>query len=226
MAEHIRVLIVDDHGIVRKGLRFLISNTPDMEVVGEAANGLEAVEKSRSLQPDIILMDLQMPKMTGIEAIRVIKQADAAKKILVLTSFADDQNVFPAIKGGASGYILKDAQPNELLDAIRAIHQGKPSLHPVIAEKLMRELAQPVNPPTLRTTLTRRELEVLRQIAQGHSNHEIALNLVVSERTVTSHIENILEKLHLANRTQAALYAIKEGLVEPPKDSDGEDLGR
>ncbi len=221
MADQIRILIVDDHGIVRKGLRFLISNTPDMEVVGEAVNGLEAVEKSQALQPDIILMDLQMPQMTGIEAIRVIKQADAAKKILVLTSFADDQNVFPAIKGGASGYILKDAQPNELLDAIRAIYQGKPSLHPVIAEKLMRELAQPANPPAaMRTTLTRRELEVLRLIAQGHSNHEIALNLVVSERTVTSHIENILEKLHLANRTQAALYAIKEGLVEPPKDHE------
>jgi two-component system, NarL family, response regulator LiaR len=220
MAEHIRVLIVDDHGIVRKGLRFLISNTPDMEVVGEAVNGLDAVEKNQALQPDIILMDLQMPHMTGIEAIRVIKQTDATRKILVLTSFADDQNVFPAIKGGASGYILKDAQPNELLEAIRAIHQGKPSLHPVIAEKLMRELAQPVNPPITRTTLTRRELEVLRLIAQGHSNHEIALTLVVSERTVTSHIENILEKLHLANRTQAALYAIKEGLVEPPKDQD------
>jgi NarL family two-component system response regulator LiaR len=221
MTDRIRVLIVDDHGIVRKGLRMLLTSAGDMEVVGEAANGIEAVEKSQSLKPDIVLMDLQMPKMNGIEAIRAIKLNDPGMKVLVLTSFADDQNVFPAIKGGAFGYILKDALPNELLDAIRAIYGGQPSLHPVIAERLMREFAQPEKTTPREDPLTRREIEVLRLIAQGHSNHEIAEILVVSERTVTSHISNILEKLHLANRTQAALYAIKEGLVGPRNETDG-----
>jgi NarL family two-component system response regulator LiaR len=217
MTDRIRVLIVDDHGIVRKGLHMLISSAADMEVAGEAANGSEAVEQARILKPDIILMDLVMPQMNGIEAIRAIKQRDAGAKILVLTSFADDQNVFPAIKSGASGYLLKDALPNELLDAMRSIYNGQPSLHPVIAEKLMREFSQPEKAPAREEALTRRELDVLRLIAQGNSNHEIARQLVVSDRTVTSHIGSILEKLHVANRTQAALYAIKEGLVDPPK---------
>jgi DNA-binding NarL/FixJ family response regulator len=219
MADRIGVLIVDDHGIVRKGLRMLLSSAADMQVVGEAANGIEAVEQSQALRPDIVLMDLQMPKMGGIEAIRAIKQRDPGMKILVLTSFADDQNVFPAIKAGASGYTLKDALPDELLNAIRAISQGQPSLHPVIAEKLMRELAQPETQPAHGETLTRREQDVLLLVAQGNSNHEIAERLVVSERTVTTHIGNILEKLHLVNRTQAALYAIKEGLVPPPQNT-------
>jgi two-component system, NarL family, response regulator LiaR len=219
MTERMRILVVDDHAIVRKGLRMLIASTEDMEVVGEAADGLEAIRQHSALKPDVVLMDLQMPKMNGIEAIRGIKQGEPGAKILVLTSFADDQNVFPAIKGGASGYILKDALPDELLNSIRAIYQGQTSLHPVIAEKLMREFAQPQKAAPREEPLTKRELEVLRLIAQGNSNHEIAQVLGVSERTVTTHIGNILEKLHLANRTQAAMYAVKEGLVVPPKKS-------
>jgi two-component system, NarL family, response regulator LiaR len=216
MSERIRILIVEDHGIVRRGLRLLISNAPDMEVVGEAANGIEGLEQVEALNPDLILMDLQMPRMTGIEAIREIKKRHPEMKILVLTSFADDENVFPAIKGGASGYLLKDSLPAELMDAIRAISQGRPSLHPVIAEKLMRELSNPETPPAHGERLTPREVEVLRLIAVGNSNHEIAEKLVVSERTVSTHIGSILSKLHLTNRTQAALYAVKEGLVDRP----------
>ena len=215
MKERIRVLIAEDHGIVRKGLRMIISNAPDMEVVGEAANGFEAIEQTQALKPDIILMDLKMPRMSGIEAIREIKKKNISVKILVLTSFVDDENVFAAIKGGALGYLLKDCLPAELLEALRAIDQGRPSLHPVIAEKLMREVAQSAIQPGKSENLTRREIEVLNLIAQGHSNSEIAEQLVVSERTIGSHIGNILGKLHLANRTQAALYALKEGFVDP-----------
>jgi two-component system, NarL family, response regulator LiaR len=218
MPDRIRILIVDDHIVVRKGLRMLLKSDPALEVIGEAGNGLEAIEQTSTLKPDLILMDLQMPKMNGIDAIQAIKQHDPAIKILVLTSFADDQNVFPAIKGGASGYILKDALPDELLEAIHRIARGEPSLHPAIAERLMQEIAHPTAPPVKGTGLTQRELEILRLVAQGNSNHEIAVQLVISDRTVTTHIQNILGKLHLANRTQAALFAIREGLIPKPPE--------
>jgi two-component system, NarL family, response regulator LiaR len=213
MKKTIKVLIADDHPIVRKGLRMVISNEPDMEVVGEAVNGVEAVHLARALKPEVVLMDIKMPQMGGIEATQEIKATDPEIHILVLTSFADDDTVFPAIKSGASGYLLKDSLPTELLTAIRDIHEGQPSLHPIIAEKLMRELLHPRPTEPAKDTLTGREQEVLRMIAQGYNNHEIAEILFVSERTISTHISNILNKLHLANRTQAALFAVKTGLV-------------
>lgn len=215
MSERIRILIVDDHVLVRKGLRMLISGSPEMEVVGEASNGVEAVEQSQVVNPDVILMDLQMPRMGGIEAIREIKKRDPQMKILVLTSFADDDKVFPAIKEGASGYLLKDSLPSELMEAIQVIYQGQPFLHPMITERLMRGISHPETSHAREEKLTRREVEVLKHVAAGKSNHEIAEKLVVSERTIDTHLGSILSKLHLANRTQAALYAIKEGWVDP-----------
>jgi NarL family two-component system response regulator LiaR len=215
-AEHgpaIRVLIADDHPVVREGLRGLITSEPGMEVVGEAADGFEAVEKARSLQPDVILLDLMMPRMSGLEAIGEIKRENPEARILVITSFAEDNKVFPAIKTGALGYLLKDSSPQQLLQAIREVSRGESSLHPTIARKLIREISRPSDLPPAEKPLTSREVEVLQLVATGLSNQEIAENLVVSERTVRNHVSNILTKLHLANRTQAALYALREGLA-------------
>lgn len=209
----IRILIADDHTLVRAGLRALIDSELGMEVVGEAADGAEAVDKARALQPDVILLDLVMPRKDGIAAITEICGADPDARILVLTSYTDDEKVFPAIKAGALGYLLKDSEPHELLQAIRSVHAGEPSLAPTIARKLMRELQQPPDLPLAENPLSEREVQVLRLVAQGLSNREIADRLVVSERTVRAHVSNILNKLHLANRTQAALYAIREGLA-------------
>lgn len=213
MAGAIRILIADDHAIVREGLRGLIASESGMELVGEAADGVEAVAKARALQPDVILLDLVMPRMSGLEAIAELKRDESAARILVLTSFADDDKVLAAIKAGALGYLLKDSSPEELLDAIRQVYRGEASLHPTIARKLMQELRQPPQLPLAEQPLTEREVEVLRLVARGLSNQEISEALVVSERTVRNHVSNILEKLHLANRTQAALYALKEGLA-------------
>ena len=213
MTETIRILIADDHAIVREGLRALIDTKPDMELVGEAADGVEAVLKARSLQPDVILLDLVMPRKDGIEAIGEIKRENPEARILVLTSFAEDEKVFPAIQAGALGYLLKDSSPQELLKAIREVYRGESSLHPAIARKLIRELNRPSDLPATEEPLTEREVEVLILVARGLSNQEIAERLVVSERTVRTHVSNILGKLHLANRTQAALYAVREGLA-------------
>jgi NarL family two-component system response regulator LiaR len=210
----IRVLIADDHPVVRRGLSSLLNITTDMELAGEAVDGVEAIDKARLLKPDIILLDLMMPRKGGLEAISEIKQANPDARILVLTSFADDDKVFPAIKAGALGYLLKDSPPEMLLQAIHDVYRGESSLHPTIARKLIRELNQP--PPDLPPTeepLTRRELEVLRLVARGLSNQEIATELVISEGTVRIHVSNILGKLHLANRTQATLYALHGGLA-------------
>jgi NarL family two-component system response regulator LiaR len=209
----IRILLVDDHAIVRKGLRALLSTEGDLEVVGEASNGVEALTAARLLAPDVILMDLMMPEMDGIEATRQIKVALPGAHVLVLTSFAADDKVFPAIKAGALGYLLKDSGPEELLKAIRGVYRGEPSLEPSIARKLLLELSQPAKAPPTVDPLTERELEVLRLIAQGLSNKDIAEQLVVAEWTVRTHVSNILSKLHLASRTQAALYALKAGLA-------------
>jgi NarL family two-component system response regulator LiaR len=209
----IRILIADDHAVVREGLRLLINSEPGMEVVGQAADGLEAVLGALTLQPDVILLDLVMPRKDGIEAIGEIIQENPKAHILVLTSFAEDDKVFPAIKAGALGYLLKDSSPQELLQAIRDTYHGESSLHPTIARKLIRELSQPSNLPPAAEPLTEREVEVLKWVAQGLPNQEIAEKLALSERTVRSHVSNILGKLHLANRTQAALYAVREGLL-------------
>ncbi len=209
----IRILIADDHTIVRKGLKVLLATEPDMQVIGEAGDGAEAVEKAGSLKPDVILMDLVMPKMDGIEATRAVTAALPGTKILVLTSFAADDKVFPAVKAGALGYLLKDSSPEELLEAIRRVHRGEPSLEPSIARKVLQEISSPGQGKQTTDPLTERELDVLKRIAQGMSNKEIAAALFVAEWTVRSHVSNILAKLQLASRTQAALYALRSGIA-------------
>ena len=218
----IRVLITDDHSIVRKGIRALLATEPDIEVVGEAGDGAEAAAQAQALQPDVILMDLMMPKMDGIEATRQILAQQPGMRILVLTSFAADDKVFPAIKAGALGYLLKDSGPEELVQAIHQVHRGEPSLEPSIARKVLLELSQPPKTPLTAEPLTEREVDVLRLVAQGRSNRDIAEELVITEMTVRTHVSNILSKLHLASRTQAALYALREGLASlddvPPQE--------
>jgi NarL family two-component system response regulator LiaR len=214
MGETIRILIADDHAIVREGLRALLATEPDLELVAEAADGMEAVEKARATRPDVILLDMVMPRKDGLAAIGDIIQENPDARILVLTSFAEDEQVFPAIKAGALGYLLKDSSPLELLQAIHNVSHGEASLHPTIARKLMRELNQPATLPPTTDPLTEREVEVLRLVAQGLSNDDIAQKLVVSERTVRTHVSHILDKLHLANRTQMALYAVREGIAK------------
>jgi NarL family two-component system response regulator LiaR len=209
----IRVVIADDHAIVREGLNHLISNRPDIEIVGEAEDGAQAVHLARTLQPDVVLLDLIMPHMDGIAAIDAIKREDPDARILVLTSFAEEEKVFAAIRAGAQGYLLKDSSPLALIDAIYDVHRGDSSLHPSIARKLIRELNRPPDLPPTQDPLTEREVEVLKLVAQGLSNQEIADRLYISPRTVGVHVGHILDKLHLANRTQAALYALREGLA-------------
>lgn len=213
MTENILILIADDHAIVREGLRTLIDAKPGMELVGEARDGVEAVTMASTLQPDVILMDMVMPHKDGLAAINDIIQGNPEARILVLTSFDDDDRVFSAIKAGALGYLLKDSSPQQLLEAIRDVYHGRSSLHPTIALKVIRELNQPSDLPPTEEPLTERELETLRLIAQGLTNQEIAEQLTISERTVGKHVSNILDKLHLANRTQAALYALRHGLA-------------
>jgi NarL family two-component system response regulator LiaR len=209
----IRVLIVDDHTIVRKGIRALLAEIEGIEVVGEADNGQEAVTQAETLHPDVILMDLAMPKMDGIEATRQIKASQPESRILVMTSFAADDKVFPAIKAGALGYLLKESAPEDLVQAIRQIHRGESSLHPTIARKVLQEITHPSDRPPTPNPLTEREAEVLRLVAQGLSNQDIARKLNISDPTVRTHVSNIMSKLHLATRIQAALYALREGLV-------------
>lgn len=213
MSDQIRVLIADDHGIVRKGIRALLATETDIVVVGEAEDGRQAVTEAERLRPDIILMDLVMPEVDGIEAIRQIKSRQLEVRILVLTSFAADDKVFPAIKAGALGYLLKDSGPEELVRAIHQVYRGESSLHPMIARRLLQELSRPADQPPSPEPLTERELEVLQLVAQGRSNQDIADYLVISEATVRTHVSNILGKLHLASRTQAALYALRQGLA-------------
>src|SRR5215212_2368284 len=212
-SEKIRVMIVDDHAVVRQGLRSFLELQGDIEVVGEAADGAEAVAQAKELLPDVILMDLVMPTMDGVEATRTITAAVPSARVLVLTSFSEDEKVFASIKAGAHGYLMKDVLPPELIRAIRTVYRGEAQLHPEIARKLMNEFSSPT-PTAPRHSLTDRELEVLRLISRGRSNREIAEELVLSEKTVKTHVSNILQKLHLSDRTQAAVYALKQKLVE------------
>jgi two-component system, NarL family, response regulator LiaR len=213
MTERIRILIADDHAIVREGLRALLATEPEVELVAEASDGAQAVSKIRALKPDVILLDMMMPRMDGTEAIIEIKKDMPEARIIVLTSFSDDEKVFSAIRHGALGYLLKETSPDDLLKAIRSVARGEGFLSPSIAAKVMREINQPMSLPPTNDPLTLREVEILQLVAQGLTNDEIAARLVVSERTVRTHVSNILAKLQLANRTQAALYALKEGLA-------------
>lgn len=209
----IRVLIVDDHTVVRDGLQALITAEPGMQVVGSAADGVEAVSMARELKPDVILLDLVMPRKDGVQAIQEIKLDNPEARILVLTSFAENHQVFSAIKSGAIGYLMKDTSSEELIQAIRDTYHNKPALQPEIARQLMQDIQSQAEGSASEETLTVREIEILQQVALGKSNQEIADELVLSERTVRTHITNILAKLQLTNRTQAALYALREGIA-------------
>ena len=210
-AKPIRILIADDHFVVREGLKALISFDPNIDVVGEAADGIEAVHQVCALKPDVILLDLVMPRQGGLDTIPYIKKENPKSRILVLTSYAEDEKVWTAIKSGAQGYLLKDAHPTQLIQAIHDVYRGQTSLHPTIANKLIAEFNNPNRSKP--NSLTNREEQVLKLVAQGYSNEEISKKLFLSKRTVATHVSNILGKLHLANRTQAALYALRQGLV-------------
>jgi two-component system, NarL family, response regulator LiaR len=213
MTAPIGVFLAEDHTIVRKGIRALLATEPDVEVIGEADDGREAIAEVIRLRPDVTLMDLVLPEIDGIEAIDRITTAWPEARILVLTSFATDDKVFPAVKAGARGYLLKDSGPEELVRAIRQVHRGEASLDPSIARKVLQELARGSDRPPTLDPLTPREVEVLRLVARGLGNQQIADELSLSEATVRTHVSTILGKLHLASRTQAALYALREGLA-------------
>ncbi len=204
----IRVLIADDHAVVRQGLRTFLDLQEDIEVVGEAADGAEAVALAERLAPDVVLMDLVMPGVDGVEAIRRLRERAPATRAVVLSSFIDDDRLFPVVRAGAAGYLLKDVQPAELVDAIRTVHGGGALLHPQVAARLLAEVAG--------DPLTPREREVLSLVGRGMANKVIARELGLAEKTVKAHVSSILAKLGVADRTQAALYAVREGLVVSP----------
>ena len=205
----IRILIVDDHSVVRQGLRMFLSLDPELEVVGEAADGAEALKKAHELKPDVVLMDLLMPVMDGITAIGIIRRELPDTEVIALTSVLEDSSVIGAVRAGAIGYLLKDTQADELRRAIKAAANGQVQLSPKAAARLMREVRAPESPETL----TERETEVLRLLAQGKSNKEVAQLLTIGEKTVKTHVSSILSKLGVPSRTQAALYAVRIGLV-------------
>jgi NarL family two-component system response regulator LiaR len=211
--EKITVMLVDDHAIVRQGLRTYLGLQPDIEVVGEASDGREALAKVRETLPDIVLMDLVMPNVDGVEATRQVTALSPSTRVIVLTSFSEDEKVFASIKAGAQGYLMKDVLPQDLVRAIRTVHRGEAQLDPEIARKLMQEFTNP-QATAPKHDLTEREMDVLRLIAQGKSNKEISEDLVLSEKTVKTHVSNILQKLHLSDRTQAAVYALRQKIVD------------
>jgi two-component system, NarL family, response regulator LiaR len=205
----IRIVVVDDHSVVRQGLRMFLSLDPELEVIGEASNGQEAIEQVKKLKPDVVLMDLLMPVMDGITATQIIRREHSDTEVIALTSVLEDAAVINAVRAGAIGYLLKDTQGDELCQAIKAAANGQVQLSPKAAERLMREIRAPESPEKL----TERETEVLRQLAAGKSNKEIASEMYISETTVKTHVSNILMKLGVPSRTQAALYAVRIGLV-------------
>jgi two-component system, NarL family, response regulator LiaR len=209
--ERIRVLLVDDHQVVRQGLRAFLQLQPDVEVVGEAGGGEAAVAAAASEMPDVVLMDLVMPDGDGVAAIRALTGAAPGARVLVLSSFADDERIFAAMQAGAAGYLLKDVDPDALAEAIREIHRGRPVLHPDVAARLMRRVADPAGPAA--EALTPREREVLRLVVEGYANKQIARRLAITEKTVKTHVSSILQKLGVADRTAAAVLAIRQGLV-------------
>jgi NarL family two-component system response regulator LiaR len=212
----IRVLIVDDHPVVRQGLRYMLEQRPDIEVIGEGSDGEQAIALVTDLLPDVILLDLLMPKMEGISVVREIKRLAPNTQIIILTSYYEDDQIFNTIKAGALSYLLKESSTLELVEAIRAAARGESQLHPRVAARLLHEMRQQEQSPL--KDLTPRELEVLTSIARGRSNQEIAAELVISEPTVRMHVANILSKLHLTDRTQAAIYALQKNLI-PLKDA-------
>jgi DNA-binding NarL/FixJ family response regulator len=203
------VVIADDHAVVRQGLRTFLDLQDDIEVVGEAADGAEAVEQAESRQADVVLVDLVMPGVDGLEALRMLRERVPEARAIVLSSFIDDEKLFPAVRAGAAGYLLKDVQPQELVAAIRTVHEGGALLHPKVASRLLEEMTT--------DPLTPREREVLGLIGRGMANKVIARELNLSEKTVKAHVSNILAKLGVTDRTQAALYAVRAGLVAPPR---------
>ncbi len=206
----IRIMIADDHAVVRQGLRMFLTLDPSLEIVGEATNGKEALQQAREIKPDVVLMDLLMPVMDGIEATAAIKRELPDTEVIALTSVLEDSSVIGAIRAGALGYLLKDTKAEELIQAIKAAYEGQVQLSPQAAARLMREVRAPESPETL----TERETEVLRLLAEGHSNKEIAQILTIGEKTVKTHVSSILAKLNVSSRTQAALYAVRIGLVD------------
>lgn len=213
----IRILLADDHKVVRQGLRMFLGMDEDIEIVGEAADGQEAIDQARALNPDVILMDLLMPEVSGIQAIAEIRKRMPEVEVIALTSVLEDRAVYDAMRAGAIGYLLKDTEPEELSAAIRAAAAGQVQLSPRVAARLMQEVRPPDNPETL----TDREMEVLRLLAQGLSNRAIGESLVIGEKTVKTHVSSILAKLGVPSRTQAALYAIRQGMAPGPA-TDGE----
>lgn len=215
MSDEITLIIVDDQPIVRQGVRALLETQPDISIIGEASSGEEAVGLATDQAPDVVLMDLVMPGMNGVEATRQIKQSSPRTQVIVLTSYHEDEHIIPAIQAGALSYLLKDVSPAELLDAVRKAARGETTIHPHVAAKMMQALHGSANKEEIPfADLSKREIEVLRLIAEGLPNAAIAETLFISEKTVKSHVSNILSKLHLADRTQAAVYAWRSGLVK------------
>jgi len=214
----LRILLVDDHVLFRKGVAALLASRPEIQVVGEASDGFEAIEVARGTFPDVILMDIGMPNCNGLEATRRIKREMPHIQIVMLTVSDDDQHLFEAIKSGAQGYLLKDLEPNQLYKMIESISRGEAPLSGAIAAKILKEFTQPnqdsVQESEIIDSLTEREINILELVVEGMTNKEIASNLVISENTVKIHLRNILEKLHLQNRIQAAVYAVRQGLVD------------
>jgi len=220
MTEPITVLIVDDHEVVRNGIRGYLDTLPEYDVVGEADSGEQAVDLVKQLVPDVVLMDLMLPGMDGVEATRIVKSISPRTQVVVLTSYHDDSLIFPALKAGAISYILKDMKMNKLAEAITKAHNGEVILHPKVASRVLHNIRKDSNADNIiYTELTERELDVLKLIASGYSNSKIAEELVISENTVKGHVSNILSKLHLADRTQAAVFAWQQGIVKrEPED--------